>query len=610
MGSLAMHDWLECAPRDYRDATKALPTGWRASERVVDPIILIRRTDTGFQLDLAGRRTVRGETKTWIALSLDHNWVLDGMLIRPLPHDTPSVAKKILGHVEFEQLTFADVVKLVRLEDLEVPIEPHESVFMPAKEAAQDFDDNLAVTGLNADLYSYQARGVAWMLRTLRHTGGVILADEMGLGKTIQIIALILLEISDELRPALIVCPSSLLANWRREILRFAPDLSVLIHRGHQRTGVVSGLQRAQVILATYDTVVNDRAIFEGLQWRWLIFDEAQAVKNPDSIRRQVMGSLSAEFKVPMTGTPVETSLSDLWSLTDLAIPRLLGSRKYFEQNFPNTESSAKKLSRMTNPVILRRRVVDVANDLPEKIQINVPLELGQDLCERYNQLREDILQKYPVAGALVVTGQLQIFCAHPWLIGHDGDEIDEDAVVVRSPDAPLLTPKIERAVSIIEEAFQSGKKVLIFAIYNRCGDLIRTASEGFSSAFWDVINGSTPQERRQEIVDSFSAHDGPGCLVMNPRAAGTGLNITAATIVIHYTLSWNPALEAQASARAHRRGQTEPVYVYRLYYENTIERVMIERSEWRNELGNEAVPLSSRDQDDLKRALALAPEV
>ena len=178
---------------------------------------------------------------------------------------------------------------------------------------------------------------------------------------------------------------------------------------------------------------------------------------------------------------------------------------------------------------------------LPDRIQIDVPLELGQELCEKYNDVRRETLEKYPVAGALVATGQLQLFCAHPWLRGNSGDETDENAVVSRSRNLPLLTPKMERAVSIIEEAFLSGKKILLFAIYNRCGDLIRKASEALVPAYWGAINGSTPQEKRQEIVDEFSAHDGPGCLVLNPKAAGTGLNITAATIVIHYTLSWEP---------------------------------------------------------------------
>ena len=580
------------------------------SERVVDPVVLLSRAATGFRLELAGRRTVRGRTETWNAASPDHNWIADEMVIRPLPHDAPRVVQEIIGGADYRKLSFADVVRLLRLKDPEIPIEPHDSVFVPAREAAEDLDESLTVPGLEATLYSYQARGVTWMLQALRHTGGIILADEMGLGKTIQIISLLLLERLDEKTPALIVCPASLLANWRREILRFAPELSVLTHRGHLRTGVVSGLRRAQVVLATYDTVVRDRAIFSGLRWRCLICDEAQALKNPESLRRQAIGSLRSDFVLPVTGTPVETSLLDLWSLTDLAIPDLLGTRKYFQDQYPDNDASAKKVSLLTGPVILRRRVKDVANDLPERIQIDVPLELGEDLCQMYNDTRTKILEKYPVAGALVATGQLQLFCAHPWLRDDSRDEPSEDAEVLKSANIPLLTPKIERAVSIIEEAFVSGRKVLLFAIYNRCGDLIKMAFGNTRKAYWGAINGSTPQEQRQVIVDEFSDYEGPGCLVMNPKAAGTGLNITAATIVIHYTLSWNPALEAQASARAYRRGQSMPVYVYRLFYEDTIEKIMIERSEWRNELGNEAVPISGRDKEDLRRALTLTPEV
>lgn len=604
-----MRDWLEDAPTDYRQLTRELPGGWQASERVLDPIILLSRTDKGFRLDLAGRRTSRGVPKTWRALSPNHNWVLDDTVVRPLPYDAPQVVQGLISGNDFGKLSFADVVRLLRLERVDIPIEAHESVFLPAKEAAQVLDDSLKVPGLSASLYPYQARGVTWMLRTLRHTGGVILADEMGLGKTIQIISLLLLERPAERQPALIVCPSSLLANWRREILRFAPELSVLTHRGHQRTGVVTGLQRAQVVLATYDTVVNDQAIFAGLQWRWLICDEAQALKNPDSTRRKVVASIRSDFMVPMTGTPVETSLRDLWSLVDLAIPKLLGSIEYFEEQFPDTDASAKNLSRLTDPVILRRRVKDVADDLPRRIQIDVPLELGEDLCERYNDARRETLEKYPVAGALVATGQLQLFCAHPWLRANTEKELNDDVVVSKSAGIPLLTPKMERTVSIVEEAFLARRKILLFCQYNRCGDLIRKACAGLGTSYWGAINGSTPQERRQEIVDEFSSYDGSACLILNPKAAGTGLNITAATIVIHYTLAWNPALEAQSTARAYRRGQKEPVRIYRLFYEDTIERIMIERSQWRSELGNEAVPISSRDEDDLRRALALAPE-
>ncbi|SDI81163.1 Helicase conserved C-terminal domain-containing protein [Lutimaribacter saemankumensis] len=447
------------------------------------------------------------------------------------------------------------------------------------------------------------------MNRTISHTGGILLADEMGLGKTIQIIALLMLQKPSKQHPALIICPTSLIANWRSEIFRFAPTLSILIHRGPKRAGVSSGLKRAQVVLSTYDTVVNDVSIFEGVEWSWLICDEAQALKNPDSGRRKSIAKLPRQRTIPMTGTPIETSLLDLWSLVDLAIPGLLRDRDAFEKEFPNTEESARELAGLTDPIVLRREVKDVASDLPDRIDIDIPIELGARLAALYDAVLDDTLAKYPTAGALVATGQLQLFCAHPWLQGEGGNADDEETTLVRLPEVDLWTPKIERTIAILKDAFAAGKKVLIFAIFNRCGEIIREAADRqVPSAYWGAINGSTPPSERQKIVDEFSEYEGPGCLVMNPKAAGAGLNITAATIVIHYTLSWNPALEKQASARAHRRGQKEPVYVYRLFYEDTVERVMLDRSEWRTAIGNEAVPVSTRDEEDLKKALLIRP--
>jgi SNF2 family DNA or RNA helicase len=213
------------------------------------------------------------------------------------------------------------------------------------------------------------------------------------------------------------------------------------------------------------------------------------------------------------------------------------------------------------------------------------------------------------MAGPLVAAGQLQIFCAHPWLVGGGSPDEDDEAALSRSAAVPLMTPKLQRTIELLEEAFLNGRKVLVFAVFNRCGDLIREAGRNLPPAFWGAINGSTPQDDRQRIVDEFTAYDGPACLVLNPKAAGSGLNITAATIVIHYTQAWNPALEAQASARAHRRGQTEPVTIYRLFYEGTVERVMVDRSEWRRDLANDAVPISTRDEADLRRVLTFTPE-
>jgi SNF2 family DNA or RNA helicase len=604
-----MADWSAAAPKAFAEVVKNLPSETLHSERLLQPVLRIARGQAGFEARLYGQRVAGGQTLLIPAPGLSYSWVLDDRTVRPLPADTPDRVRDILG-VGGAPLSFAKVLHLLQLDSTAIPITAEPSVFTPAKAEAEAMDAGAAPPGLRAKLFPYQARGVRWMLDTVRHTGGIILADEMGLGKTIQIIALLLLDRPLPTAPALIVCPTSLIANWRSEILRFAPDLSVMIHRGAQRTGTSSGLMCAEVVISTYDTVVNDAAIFQGVEWGWLICDEAQAVKNPDARRRIVLASLPRRRTIPMTGTPVETSLQDLWSLADLAIPGLLGPRDQFLNRYPDDEISARQLADTTAPIVLRRRVADVAGDLPERRDIDIPLELGGDLAARYAQVLTETLKRYPISGALVATGQLQLFCAHPWLNGRGEPDSDDDATLSTSQPTPLVTPKIERTVALLEEAFLSGRKVLIFAIFNRCGDLIREAGRHLPPAFWGAINGSTPQEDRQRIVDDFTAHSGAACLVLNPKAAGTGLNITAATIVIHYTQAWNPALEAQASARAHRRGQKQPVTIYRLFYESTVERVMIDRSEWRRDLGNDAVPISTRENDDLRRALAIRPEI
>lgn len=209
----------------------------------------------------------------------------------------------------------------------------------------------------------------------------------------------------------------------------------------------------------------------------------------------------------------------------------------------------------------------------------------------------------------MVATGQLQLFCAHPSLTTTDTSvEGWEDAVLLQQGAVRLSTPKLERTIELIGEAFSNSRKVLLFANFNACGSIIQGATSWPPSSYWGAINGGTPSALRQQIVDEFSAHDGPAILVLNPRAAGAGLNITAATVVIHYTQVWNPALELQASARAHRRGQTLPVTIYHMYYIDTVEEVMMERAQRRRELGEEAVPTSAQEQAELSRALTLTP--
>lgn len=600
---------LAALPRDFDTLLVTVPEGYSVSERVVEPVALLTRVSGKTSVRLGGKRAVRGEVRLIEAPTISHAWIADGAVLRPLPRDAPGLISKCLGDESPDDISYATAIRLLKSPPDGLDIEAAPNVLHSGKIAAEALPDKIGITGLHADLFPYQARGVQWMWETVHRTGGLILADEMGLGKTLQIIALLLMDPPEKAAPALIVCPTSLIANWVREFGKFAPDISLMVHRGAHRAGIYRDLQVASVVITTYETMVNDISIFSSFEWSWVICDEAQAIKNPHSNRRQAIVTIPRRKSIPMTGTPVENTLMDLWSLVDFAIPGMLGERSVFEVEFPDTLDAGQALGRLTDPIILKRRVRDVAGDLPDRIDIDLPLELDDGLARHYDDVREATLQKYPVAGALVATLQLQLVCAHPWLRIPDAASVDwEDAKLVVREDLPLLTPKLERTADLLREAFANGRKVIVFALFNRIGDLIRTACKNFAETYWGAINGSTPQEDRQTIIDEFSAHAGAACLVLNPKAAGAGLNITAATVVIHFTPVWNPALEAQASARAHRRGQTEPVTVYRLFYKDTVEEVMIERSAWKSDLANETVPVSSRDAQDIKRALAISP--
>lgn len=596
-------------PTSFRELAHSPPNGYALSDRILDAEVQIDRTEGGINARLVGVRTIKGRRRLLSTPSCEHAWVQDGNTLRPIPADAPEIFKSMLDGADPENLAFKTAIDFLGDETGLIPVSATERFHASGTEAAAPLPDSVEISGLQATLYPYQAKGVEWMRRTLKNTSGLILADEMGLGKTLQIIALLLMDKPPESAPALVVCPTSLIANWVREIGQFGPSLSVHVHRGPGRTGVFRGLQKSNVVITTYDTMVNDIALFSAFEWSWVICDEAQAIKNPDSNRRRAITSIPRRRAIPMTGTPVENTLLDLWSLIDFAIPGLLGARREFETDYPDSLEAAAELGRITDPVILKRRISDVADDLPERIDIDLPLDLDEGLVDHYQAVREETLERYPVAGALVATLQLQLVCAHPWLRQTRIDDIDgEFAELDRSSGLSLMTPKMERTVELLHEAFANGRKVIIFALFNRLGDLIRQAAKGLPKAYWGAINGSTDQSDRQTIIDKFSAHEGPGCLVLNPKAAGAGLNITAATIVIHYTPVWNPALEAQASARAHRRGQTLPVTIYRLFYEDTVERVMLDRSAWKHELGNEIMPMATRDREDIDRALAIQP--
>lgn len=595
-------------PLTFDEVKQSPPPGFTVSAIVQEPVILIGNDKMPFSASPAARIRKKGITSHIPVVRPGANYIADGRQIKPLPRDINDAFNATLKGKEPTGLTYSEVIGLMRSTTIEIPVVTDTPVFESANKAAEH-THIVEIPGLNATLYPYQEQGIAWMSQCIGITGGLILADQMGLGKSLQVIGLLLLHRPTKEIPALIVCPTTLIANWTREINRFAPGLTVMIHRGPNRAGIYKHLMATQVVITTYETIISDISIIRSVNWKFLIIDEAQAIKNPDAQRRAALTQIPRQFSIAVTGTPVENSLKDLWSLADFTIPGILGTEMEFDLRYPDNPQAASNLSDITAPFVLKRTVADVATDLPDRIDCDLPVELDGPLAMEYERIRSETLLKYPKAGALVATGQLQLFCAHPWLRANPGDKWEDDVTLAREACGPLLTPKMVVTTDLLRQSFLSGEKVLVFSIFNQIGELIREASSDMPPAFWGAVNGTIEPSRRQGIIDDFTHYDGPGVLILNPKVAGAGVNITAATVVIHYTQVWNPAVEAQASARAHRRGQLLPVTVFRLYYENTVEQVMLDRTLWKQNLADEAV-LATPDgrSNAFRRALTISP--
>lgn len=445
-------------------------------------------------------------------------------------------------------------------------------------------------------LYDYQKVGLGYLNMIARQGIGCILADEMGLGKTLQVIALLSIEKNRSTRPSVVISPGTLLENWRRELQTFAPSLRVLKHSGRERAGLIELLSRFDVVLVSYDLLIRDIELFLGVQWNVVALDEAQAIKNPEAQRTLAVKRVPRSVSLAISGTPLENHLEDLWSIADFCLPQVLGSLETFRQSFVDTVESASRLRMAVAPIVLRRRIADVAKDLPELIDIPQALTMPRSLALAYDKLRQDALDSTNPLGAMTTLRQ---FCAHPALVGTWTGDFAEGM------------PKFARFRELADEVFENRQKMLVFASYQAAIDLlVSDVQREWPKSFVAALDGRTPVALRQDVVDKFTKHDGPGVLVMNPKAAGTGLNITAATHVVHYTPEWNPAVTAQASRRAYRRGQTLPVTVHHLFFANTVEDAMLKKAELKRALAEEAV-VSSDDppnSEAIVAALRLSP--
>ena len=468
------------------------------------------------------------------------------------------------------------------------------------RKLASEFDTKEKPKGISAKLYPYQKDGWNWLRFIMREHLGGVLADEMGLGKTLQIICA-LSDPSAEHRNgvALIISPGSLLENWMREFTKFCPTLRVLKHHGRFRTGSPADLLEYDIVLSSYETVVRDLSLMKMVSWNAVVIDEAQNIRNPDALRSTSIKQLNREVGFAVTGTPIENRLRDLWSIMDFVVPGYLGDLKSFERSYVDDVTAATALEPLVSPLMLRRLVSEVASDLPERIDIPEILEMEEIEAHAYDQLRKEIAEQYGAIASLISLGKLRQFCSHPNLL-----ESASDANFRKFS-------KFARLQELLEEILSFGEKVLIFTSYTKMSDMIMSMATSKFGVMAATLDGRLDISKRQPLIDQFEENSGSALLVLNPKAGGSGLNITAANHVIHYNPEWNPALEDQASARAYRRGQKRPVTIRRLIYSRTVEEVINERLNRKREISDRAIiGVEGKEQDyaDILAALECSP--
>ena len=442
--------------------------------------------------------------------------------------------------------------------------------------AAPDPEGMPELPGLQATLRPYQVTGFEWLRRNAEAGLGSLLADDMGLGKTLQTIALLeYLRAGGQLddAPALIVLPTSLITNWRKELQRFAPELRVAIYHGSARR--LRATDGAQVVLTSYGTVRSDATKLRGRAWAALVIDEAQQIKNPGAAQTEAVKSLEAEVRIALSGTPVENRLSEYWSVLDFANPGYLGPLEQFKALYADPIEQDRDPERLeafrqvTAPFLLRRLKTDksVIKDLPDKITQVEHCALAPEQAGLYQQVVETQVQALAGAEPHERAGRMLKFmtavkqvCNHPW------------HYLKRGTRAAEASGKALRLLELTDAALEREERVLVFTQYRQMGELLAELLRdryGYAPPF---LHGGLSRDERDAMVAGMQDGSGPPILLLSIKAGGTGLNLTAANHVIHYDLWWNPAVESQATDRAFRIGQRRNVHVHRLICTGTFE--------------------------------------
>jgi SNF2 family DNA or RNA helicase len=444
--------------------------------------------------------------------------------------------------------------------------------------------------GFQGTLRPYQTRGYSW-LGFLRQWGfGACLADDMGLGKTVQALALIQREwkASEKPRPTLLICPMSVVGNWQKEAARFTPDLPVLVHHGQERAKGPEFKKRAAkhaIVLSSYSLLHRDIALFKPVSWAGVILDEAQNIKNPQTKQAQSARGIKADYRIALTGTPVENHVGDLWSIMEFLNPGWLGTQAEFKRTFhvpiqaQRDPEAAKQLQRLTGPFLLRRLKTDksIIADLPEKLEMKVFCTLTKEQASLYESVVEETAREIEESegiqrkGLVLATlSKLKQVCNHPaQFLG------DNSAIAGRSG-------KLARLTEMLEEALEAGDRALIFSQFAEMGGMLRRHLQETFGREVLFLHGGVPKKQRDVMVERFqsSGDDAPRLFVLSLKAGGTGLNLTAANHVFHFDRWWNPAVENQATDRAFRIGQKRQVQVHKFLCVGTLEEKIDEMIE------------------------------
>jgi SNF2 family DNA or RNA helicase len=450
--------------------------------------------------------------------------------------------------------------------------------FLSQLEGSSPLKDMAAPPGFHGTLRPYQLRGYSW-LTFLRQWGmGGCLADDMGLGKTIQTLAMLQREYSVRPRPTLLICPTSVVANWKKEAERFTPELPVMIHHGASRAKGRAFVQSAEeyaLVLTSYSLLFRDKELFDTVKWAGVILDEAQNIKNPQTKQAQAAHAINAEYRIALTGTPVENHVGDLWSIMQFLNPGWLGTQGDFRRRFyvpiqaEHDPEAALRLKRLTGPFLLRRLKTDkgIIADLPEKLEMKVYCNLTKEQGTLYAAVVKDMEEKLKEKEGIERKGiilatltKLKQVCNHPAQMLHDNSPIGE------------RSGKLTRLTEMLEEIAEADEKVLVFTQFTEMGDMLKTHLQETFGREVLFLHGGTPREQRVRMVDRFQSPGGPRVFLLSLKAGGTGLNLTAASHVFHFDRWWNPAVEDQATDRAFRIGQTKNVQVHKFVCAGTVE--------------------------------------